>query len=382
MYASASGSGAGPSASRAFQRPGTTLIGDKLFEEHSLLPIDVTDFTEIRDSRRRRAILEEALCPVLPQSRVELVADYSCASRLREFAEELYGELWEGRTNLLYAELFDVERRVLREPHEFWEYLAGDAQRVVVFAHMLSMVRFHHAEMKERLENFALLVASRVPLTRYFVAGYLAFSRQDSLDGSMPFALANASFDEWPQVLAEDPVKLLAGEMSVFSFAAALRYFLAQSDLERAARYFCRLKRLAKDMWFYILHILYTAEPALVRIFFDAAILLNRRRRTFVFESAAPAAMRVDPMLSKYLVAMAKKFYLAVPVAKARGDCGRLADDAKAGGNVHMRLLTFIDETMSDSGFLPARHARQLFTILHGDSILLLTMCFVLLGFG
>ena len=94
---SASGSGAGPSASSASQPPGTTLINGRLFEEHSLLPIDVADYNEIRDSRRKRAMLQEALDPVLPRPLIEIVGDYSCASRSRQFAEELYAELLEGR---------------------------------------------------------------------------------------------------------------------------------------------------------------------------------------------------------------------------------------------------------------------------------------------
>ena len=99
------------------------------------------------------------------------------------------------------------------------------------------------------------------------------------------------------------------------------------------------------NVWFYVFHILYAAEPALVRRFFDAAILLDRRLRTLVFQSTAPVAMSVDPTLSKYLVAMANKFCLAVPVAKPSVRIEELADNEKAGGNVHMRLLTRIDRT-------------------------------------
>ena len=56
---------------------------------------------------------------------------------------------WRAETDLLCDELFDVEKGVLREPHHFWEYLAGGAERVVVFVHMLSMVRFHDPGLKE-----------------------------------------------------------------------------------------------------------------------------------------------------------------------------------------------------------------------------------------
>ena len=83
-------------------------------------------------------MLQEALDPVLPRPLIEIVGDYSCASRSRQFAEELYAELWKGKTRLLHTELFDVKKGVLKEPHHFWEYLAGGAERVVVFVRMLS----------------------------------------------------------------------------------------------------------------------------------------------------------------------------------------------------------------------------------------------------
>ena len=53
----------------------------------------------------------------------------------------------------------------------------------------------------------------------------------------MPFPLANTSFDEWPQVLVEDPSGSFAAERTSRAFVAALQYFLTQRDLERAARY-------------------------------------------------------------------------------------------------------------------------------------------------
>ena len=317
---SASGSGAVPSASSTSQRPGTTLISGRLFEERSLLPIDVADHNEIRDSRRKRAILQQALGPVLIQPLMDIVADYSCASRSRELAEELYGELWEGRTNLLYGELFDVEKVALREPQHFWDYLGGGVERVVVFVHMLSIVRFRNPRLKNVLENLAVLVARRVPQTAYFARCYLDFSRQLATNAStsMPFLLVNTSFDEWPQVLMEDPRRLLAAERNILGFVTALEYFLVQRDLERAARYISIFgeSMIEDDNWFYVFHILYAVEPALVRSFFNAAMLLDPDLRTLVWERTAPVAMGVYPTLAKDLVEMAKEFNLAVLVAR------------------------------------------------------------------
>ena len=349
---SASEPDAGSSASRAFKRPGTTLISGRLFEEHSLLPIDVADYDEIWDSRRKRAILQEALDSVLPLPLIEIAGGYSCASRSRQFAEALYTEFFEGRTNLLCGELFDAEKGVLRKSHHFWDYLGSGVERVVVFVHMLSIVRFHNPEMKEGLKDFALLVGERVAQTAYFVAGYLYFSTQLAINASasMPFPLANTSFDEWPQVLVEDPRRLLGAERTLLCFAAALQCFLVQRDLERAARYISIFGQsmVPDDNWFFVFHTLYAAEPALVRTFFDAAILLGRSLCTLVLETAAPVAMGVDPTLGKYLVAMANKFNLAVPVAVHSVRMEELADDEKAGGNVHVRLLTVMSKARAE----------------------------------
>ena len=162
----------------------------------------------------------------------------------------------------------------------------------------------------------------------------------------MPFGLDNASFDEWPQVLVEDPSRIPVAERTCYALVAALHYFLMQRDLELAARHVSTIEWVVDDrIWLCIFHILYTAEPALVRRFFDAAILLDRSLLKSVFERAAPVAMGVDPTLGKHLVAMAKKFNLAVPVAKPSDRMEELADDEKAGGNVHMRLLTLVDKS-------------------------------------
>ena len=296
VHLSASKPDAKPSASSASQRPGTILINGRLFEERSLLPIDVADHNEIRDSRRKRAILQEALGPVLPRSLIEIAGNYSCASRSRQFAEELYAELWVGKTDLLRKELYDSEKNALKEPHHFWKYLAGGAERVVVFVHMLWEIQSQNPKLKEGLKKLALLVGEGVPPTAYFVGWYA--------DGRIPFPLENASFDEWPQVLVEDLDRVFAPGRTGFVFVAALEYVLMQSDLERAARCIFSLVQWVTDdrTWLTVFHSLYVVKPDLVRIFFDAAMLADRRQSMLVLKSAAPAAMSVDPTLSKYLV--------------------------------------------------------------------------------
>ena len=162
----------------------------------------------------------------------------------------------------------------------------------------------------------------------------------------MPFGLENASFDEWPQVLVEDPSRISVTESTGYALVAALHYLLMQRDLEHAARYISSSIEWVVDDRFCltIFHTLYAAKSDLLRRFFDAAILLDRSLLKSMFERAAPVAMGVDPTLGKHLVAMAKKFNLAVPVAEPSVRMEKLVDDTKAGGNVHMQLLTLVDK--------------------------------------
>ena len=115
-----------------------TEIDGRLFYRHSLFPVDAEFCNEERNSGSKRATLEETLDALLIQPLAVIVADYSYGSRSRQFAEELYHELWEGKTDLLCKELCDFEKGVLKKPHHFWGYLSQGAQRVVAFVYMLS----------------------------------------------------------------------------------------------------------------------------------------------------------------------------------------------------------------------------------------------------
>ena len=101
---------------------------------------------------------------------IEIVADYS-KDRSRRFAEDLYAELWRGKTDLLDKELYDFG--VLKEAHHFWDYLSERAQPVVGFLHMLLEAKGKHPQLKERLTSFAVLVSDKVPQAAYFVQSIL-----------------------------------------------------------------------------------------------------------------------------------------------------------------------------------------------------------------
>ena len=91
-------------------------------------------------------MLKETLDPLLIDPLIEIVAGYG-ASRSLQFAEDLYAELWNGKTDLL-GKLYDAERNILTESHAFWDYLAEGAQPVVGFVHMLMEAEKKHQELK------------------------------------------------------------------------------------------------------------------------------------------------------------------------------------------------------------------------------------------
>ena len=182
-----------PSTSRVSRTPEVTLIDGRLFHKHSLLPVE--DFcNEDANSESRQKLLKEALESSLITPLIEIIADY-INDRSRQFAEDLYAELWAGKTDLLDNELYSFG--VLKERHHFWDYLSERASPVVAFVHMLLRTGEKHPELKKRLTSFAALVAKKVPQTAYFVAHYL-------VGDNMSLPLSNISFDEWPQALAED----------------------------------------------------------------------------------------------------------------------------------------------------------------------------------
>ena len=161
----------------------------RLFYRHSLLPVDILVYNEQVQASDARS----GACP-FAASRFwyRLLSDYSSyGNSSRLFAEELYRELWEGRTDMLKKELFDVTKGVLKEAHYFWNYLSGRAQPAAAFAHMLLEAQHRHSRLKETLESFAKLACVRVPQTAYFAVEHCL--------GNLYFRLYNMSVDEWPQ---------------------------------------------------------------------------------------------------------------------------------------------------------------------------------------
>ena len=128
------------------QHPNTTEIGGRLYYRHLLLPVDECYSEDGRNSEWKRAVLKETLDPLLIGPLIAIVAGYG-ASRSLQFAEELYAELWSGKTDLL-GKLYDAERNILTEPHAFWDYLSGGAQPVVGFVHMLMEAGTKHPELR------------------------------------------------------------------------------------------------------------------------------------------------------------------------------------------------------------------------------------------
>ena len=130
-------------------------------------------------SKMMRALVQEALAPVLPAIAVEIVAGHSHLHPARLFAEGLYRELHKGRTKMLFRELYNVKKDALREPHVFWEYLAqATLPTYVVLHYMLGKAKERRymqdpAEqyrcLNERLLRFARLVGKRFPQAAYFV---------------------------------------------------------------------------------------------------------------------------------------------------------------------------------------------------------------------
>ena len=228
MHPSASSSVAVPSTRRASRVPRTTLIDGRLYYKHSLLPVDVELYHKVdKSSRSEQAVLEEVLVPLLIKPLVNIIADYS-KSRSREFAERLYQELWEGKTDLL-GELYDMEKEVLKEPHHFWDYLSGGAQPAMAFMHMLWETWKKHGKLKKTLDRFASLVGKKVPSAGYFVGQYLG--------GHMSSLLENISVDEWPQALLNDRAWSESIRFSDYGTMAELHYILMQGNQRWLKRY-------------------------------------------------------------------------------------------------------------------------------------------------
>ena len=291
-------------------------------------------------------MLQQALGPVMIPPLIDITADYRCGRHPQGqgFAGELYLELWEGKTKLLYGELFDVEKGALKEPHHFWDYLLHSVERVVALLHMINQTRSRRPELKEELEKFALLVGQRVPHAAFFVRSYLDFSKKLAMTTDMSFPLESTRLGEWPQGLVEDPIRLSPAVRLMFGYVAALQYFLMLGNLGYATRYSLKIV-CALDIWFKVLHILYAVSPFLVRRFFYAILVLDPGMRKFMFDRTAPLIMTMVPALSPDLVTIARENGWPEPVPQPLDMQAELADNPKAGGNVHVVPLTLIDRT-------------------------------------
>ena len=229
IHPSVSSEGAAPSAASALV-PRTTLIDGRLFYKHSLFPVDVGLYDEEKRGWSKRVMLEAALDSLLIKPLIDIVVEYnSYGSRSRQFAEELYHELWDGRTDMLKKELFDMKKGVLKEPHCFWDYLSRGAQTAMAFMHMLWETWKRHRKLKKTLKRFAKLVCVRVPQTAYFAAEYIGDNTYS--------LLKNISVDEWPQALLNDRAWSESISPGNYGRIAELHYVLMQGNRRWLKKY-------------------------------------------------------------------------------------------------------------------------------------------------
>ena len=329
IHPSVSSEGAAPSAARALCVPRTTLIDGRLFYRHSLLPVDVGLYDEDKRGWSKRVMLEAALDSLLIKPLVGIVVEYnSYASCSRQFAEEMYHELWEGRTDLLKKELYDFG--VLKEPHHFWDYLSRGAQPAAAFAQMLWETRKKHQRLKKTLKSFAKLVSVRVSQTSYFVARYF--------DSTLYSLLHNISVDEWPQALLNDRVWSKSIGSADYSRMAELHYMLMQGNLPWLKKYIKQITWRSED-WIDVFCLLHAVEPAFLHRFFEIHFAKGSSGDRSLFNETAPIAMGVDPALSNALIAIARENDWKEPVAEKMEMQAKLADHKEAGGDVHIQPL-------------------------------------------
>ena len=312
----------------------TTEINGRLYYRHSLLPVDECYDEDGRNSESKRALLKETLGSLLPSCLIAIVAGYG-ASRSLQFAEELYAELWDGKTDLL-GKLYDAERNILTESHAFWEHLSRGAQRVVAFVHMLIKARTKHPKLKGQLRSFAELVCDKVPQTAYLIREYLG--DRIYLDWTQ------TSLGSWPQALLDDQKYFGTDVYSSFLLVTRVYYLLKQSNVKRLENYLYSVP-LDKFDWFYVLRTLYAFEPALLRKFFAIGFAKDSSRDREFFEMTAPIAMGLDLALDSDLIAIAKNNGWAEPVA-GKSVQKDLADSEEAGGSVHMQPLMPVDQSL------------------------------------
>ena len=317
----------------------TTEIGGRLYYRHSLLPVDECYSKDYRSSELKQVVLKETLEPLLIDPLIEIVAGYA-ASRSLQFAEELYAELWNGKTDLLHNELYDAERNMLIEPHAFWDYLAQGAQPVVGFMQILMEAETKHQNLEEQLRSFAVLVSAKVAQAAYLIGKYLG--NRVSLD------CMRASLDSWPQALLDDHTFFRASAHGSLELMTRVYYLLKQSNVEQF-RKLLYSKVFDKNQWFYVFCTLHELEPTLLRKFFDINLAKDSSRDREFFEMTAPIAMCIDSALSRDLIAVAKHNGWAEPVAEQIKANAELADNAEAGGSVYMQPLMPVDRILDSA---------------------------------
>ena len=338
IHPSTSSSVPAPSASRALCVPKTTLIDGRLFYRHSVLPVAVGMYDEDKRSWSKRVMLEAALDSMLIKPLIGIVVEYnSYGSRSRQFAEELYHELWEGRTDMLKKELFDVTKGVLKEAHYFWNYLSGRAQPAAAFAHMLLEAQHRHSRLKETLESFAKLACVRVPQTAYFAVEHCL--------GNLYFRLYNMSVDEWPQALVNDRVWNELIRMFRYGSIPELHYMLMQGDLQWLKKYAKQITWHSEE-WIAAFRFLHALEPAFLLRFFEIHFAKESPDDRRLFDATAPIAMGVDPTLSNALTAIASENGWEESVAIKLEIGTKLADHKEAGGDVHMQPLQPVAQSL------------------------------------
>ena len=336
IHPSVSSEGVAPSAARALPR--TTEIDGRLFYRHSLLPVDVGLYDEDKRGWSKRVMLEAALGPLLIKPLISIVVEYnnSYGSRSRQFAEEMYHELWDGKTDLL-KELYDLKRGTLKEPHHFWDYLSRRAQATTAFACMLWQTWKKHRRLKKTLKRFAKLVFVRVPQTVHFTADYFG--------GDLFSPLKNICVDEWPQALLNDRAWIKSIRFGIYGEMGELHYMLMQGDLTWLKRHVEQITWNSED-WITVFRFLHAVEPAFLHRFLEIPFAKGSSGDRRLFNETAPIAMGVDPALSSALIAIANDNDWAEPVAEKMEMQVDLADHKEAGGDVHMQPLLPVAQSL------------------------------------
>lgn len=282
----------------------------------------------VRRTNELRAALEPFLADMLL---VDTVVELCImpAAELELFAESLYWELDRQKTDIVVAELYNVQDKEIKE-HDFWRYLSEAKQSAsLVFVHMLC--KACNAVNKDMLMGLAKLAAGKFPQTTYFVKHYFAM-------GGEPLMFSNVSPDEWPQVLL-DPghwEPLTAG--SWIHTVSWLCFLLATARFDQVAGF---MKGEEFDMkgWSYVLGTVHAINKA----FLFSLLRIVLERDSFVdvdlFHRIALIAIRVDPTARGFLAASAGKRGWTMPVAPKKPVSFVLNDGDETGGDVHMQPL-------------------------------------------